>query len=165
MKIEKYISSDSFASPYFLSLYNDGKVIPVALAMNFSSEDFAASLATGLIRMASQEGPYYVHCTEGKDRTGFVMMLLEALTGATWQQIVDDYMLTYDNYYKINPQKDPEKYALILEKNLVVMMRTVIGDPEADPAKADLSAAAREYLKSAGMSDEQIDLLIERLTE
>ncbi|MCR4893900.1 MAG: hypothetical protein K5911_04080, partial [Eubacteriales bacterium] len=66
---------------------------------------------------------------------------------------------------KINPQKDPEKYALILEKNLVVMMRTVIGDPEADPAKADLAAAAREYLKSAGMSDEQIDLLIERLTE
>ncbi|MCR4894391.1 MAG: tyrosine-protein phosphatase, partial [Eubacteriales bacterium] len=146
VKIEKYISSDSFASPYFLSLYNDGKVIPVALAMNFSSEDFAASLAMGLIRMASLEGPYYVHCTEGKDRTGFVMMLLEALTGATWQEIVDDYMLTYDNYYKINPQKDPEKYALILEKNLVVMMRTVIGDPEADPAKADLAAAAREYL-------------------
>lgn len=165
VKIKKYISSDSFASPYFLSLYNDGKVIPVALAMNFSSEDFAASLATGLIRMASMEGPYYVHCTEGKDRTGFVMMLLEALTGATWQEIVDDYMLTYDNYYKINREKDPEKYALILEKNLVVMMRTVIGDPEADPSKADLSAAAREYLKTAGMSDEEIDLLIERLTE
>lgn len=165
VKIERYIASEDFECPYFLSLYDDGKVIPVALSMNFSSEDFALSLVNGLTRMARAQGPYYVHCTEGKDRTGFVMMLLEALTGATWQEIVDDYMVTFDNYYKINREKDPEKYDLNLEKNLVVMMRTVIGDPDADPAEADLATAAREFLLRSGMTQEDMDLLIEKLTK
>ena len=34
------------------------------------------------INMASHEGPYLIHCTEGKDRTGFVSALLECLIGA-----------------------------------------------------------------------------------
>ena len=165
MKIERYIASEGFDCPYFLSLYENGAVIPIALSMNFTSEDFGASLAEGLKEMSSKDGPYLVHCTEGKDRTGFVCMVLEALAGASWQEIVDDYMLTYANYYKITPQKDPEKYELILERNLVAMMKFVIGDPGADPATADLSQAARRYLTVAGMTDEQVDLLLRRLTE
>ncbi|MBO4360477.1 MAG: tyrosine-protein phosphatase, partial [Eubacteriaceae bacterium] len=142
-KIEKYIASDDFSSPCFLSLYNEGKVIPVALSMNFTSDSFAASLAEGLILMSQQEGPYYVHCTEGKDRTGFVCMLLEALAGASWQEIADDYMITYDNYYRISPENEREKYDLILEKNLLTMVRFLVGDPGADPASLDLSGYAR----------------------
>jgi len=52
--------------------------------------------------MASADGPYLVHCLEGKDRTGFVCIVLEALMSATYQEIVDDYMLTYNNYYHID---------------------------------------------------------------
>ena len=47
--------------------------------------------------MTGQEGPCYIHCTEGKDRTGFVCLLLEALCGANYGELRDDYMTTYAN--------------------------------------------------------------------
>ena len=163
LKIEKYMAAEDFSSPYFASLYEEGKVCPLALSMNYLSDDFAVKIADGFIAMAENEGPYLIHCTEGKDRTGFVCMLLEGLAGASYQQIVDDYMLTYDNYYKINKENDPAKYQVILEKNLDAMIKTVIGDSDADPKNSDLSFYARQYLLNAGMKDDQIDALLEKL--
>ena len=165
VKIEKYIAADDFDSPYFLELYESGNVIPLAMNMNFVSEDFTQKIAYGFAAMAEKEGPYLVHCTEGKDRTGFICMLLEALTGADYQEIVDDYMVTYDNYYKITEKSDKAKYDVILEKNLIAMLKTVVGDENADLKTADLSAAAKDYLRNAGMTDEQIEALVARLTK
>jgi len=47
----------------------------------------------------ANDGPYLIHCTEGKDRAGFVSAVLEALMGADLQEIVADYMKSYENYY------------------------------------------------------------------
>ena len=165
VKIERYIQADDFDSPYFLSLYEADHVIPLALNMNWLSEDFAAKIAQGFIAMSETEGPYLIHCTEGKDRTGFVCMLVEALAGAEYREIADDYMLTYANYYRITEASEPAKYRTILEKNLDAMLRYVIGDENADPAAVDLSAGARDYLRRAGMSDEQIDAFLARIVE
>ena len=164
VKLEKYIAADDFDSPYFLSLYEENNVMPLALNMNYTSEEFMVKVADGFIAMANNEGPYLIHCTEGKDRTGFVCMLLEALAGADYQAIADDYMLTYDNYYKINQVKDPSKYQTILEKNLDAMIKTVINDDGVDFKNTDLSIYARNYLNKAGMEDEQIDRLLEKLS-
>ncbi|MBO4839423.1 MAG: tyrosine-protein phosphatase [Lachnospiraceae bacterium] len=164
-KIEKYIFKDDFSSPYFLYLYQSGNVIPLALNMNFAAEEFTQKLTVGFTAMAEKDGPYLVHCTEGKDRTGFVCMLLEALCGASYQEIVEDYMLTYDKYYKITEIKDKAKYDVILDKNLNAMLYTVIGDKNVDLTKVDLAAGARNYLINAGMSEAQVDKLIDRLTK
>lgn len=37
--------------------------------------------------MMNSQGPVYIHCTEGKERTGFVCVLLEALAGASYDEI------------------------------------------------------------------------------
>ena len=163
-KIEKYMAKDDFNSPYFKSLYEAGNVIPLAMAMNFVADDFRVKIADGFTRMAEKEGPYLVHCTEGKDRTGFILMLLEALMGASYQEIVDDYMLTYDNYYKITEAKDKAKYDVILEKNLIAMMYTVAGTKDIDLKTADLVSCAKTYLKGCGMTEEAIDALTARLS-
>ena len=107
--------------------------------------------------MSENEGPYLIHCTEGKDRTGFVLMLIEALAGANYEEIKDDYMLTYDNYYKINENSDPEKYNVILHRNLDAMIKTVIGDESVDFTNCDLSKYAQDYLLSNGMSEEELN--------
>ena len=164
-KIEKYMSAGDFNSPYFKSLYEKGNVIPLAMSMNFTADDFKEKVVRGFSEMAEKEGPYLIHCTEGKDRTGFMCMLIEALAGASYREIVDDYMVTYDNYYEINEAKDKVKYDLILEKNLIAMMYTVAGDESIDLTKADLSLLARNYLKTLGMSEESMDLLVKRITE
>jgi protein tyrosine/serine phosphatase len=165
VKINRYMAADNFNSPYFQSLYDDGRVEAIALNMNYQSEEFAQKIVQGFNAMAVAEGPYLVHCTEGKDRTGFVCMLIEALAGASYSEIADDYMLTYDNYYKINETKDPERYRLILEQNLDAMVKYIVGDENVDIKTTDLSGYARKYLKRAEMSDAQIDAFLSRITE
>ena len=162
-KIEKYMAKDDFNSPYFKTLYEAGNVIPIALAMNFVADEFHQKIAAGFTEMIEKDGPYLIHCTEGKDRTGFVCMLLAALGGASYQEIVDDYMITYDNYYEITEAKDKAKYDVILEKNLIAMMKVVAGDESIDLKTADLSACAKAYLRKAGMTDGNIEKLIEKI--
>ena len=156
VKIERYINADDFSSPYFLSLYENGKVLPIGLNMNFYSEEFAAKTAKGFADLSKLETPYLIHCTEGKDRTGFVCMLVEMLAGSDYQAIVDDYMITYDNYYQITKEKDPARYDVILQRNLIAMMKYVTGADEEGLKTADLAAAAEKYLLNAGMSEEDL---------
>ncbi|MBQ6267319.1 MAG: tyrosine-protein phosphatase [Clostridia bacterium] len=158
-KLQGYLAAEDFISPYFRSLYESGNVIPLALNMNFGSAEFREKVAAGLIELTQHEGPYLVHCTEGKDRTGFVCVLLEALCGASYQEIVDDYMITYDNYYKITPTDDAERYDVIVENVLDPMVRSIVGEDAADLSAADLAGAAQRLLLDAGMTAAQIDAL------
>ncbi|MBQ9911449.1 MAG: hypothetical protein IJM49_00300, partial [Firmicutes bacterium] len=84
---------------------------------------------------------------------------------ASYDEIVEDYMLTYDNYYEITEEKDKAKYDIILDKNLIAMLYTVVGDSSVDLKTADLSAYAKDYLRSLGMTDLQIEAFIAKLTE
>ena len=83
-------------------------------------------------------------------------MILEALCGATYSEIVDDYMITYDNYYQITKEKDPARYDVILKRNLIAMMKYVTGADEDGLKTADLAAAAEKYLLNTGMSEEDL---------
>jgi protein tyrosine/serine phosphatase len=153
-KIEKYMAEPSYDSPYYRSLYEEGKVLPLGMTMNFEAADFRKKIVQGFREIIANDGPYLIHCTEGKDRTGFVCMLVEMLAGAPFEEIADDYMVTYDNYYKINETREPDKYRTIMEKNLVAMMNFVCGE---DAQKADLQAAAEKYLLDHGMSAEALN--------
>lgn len=169
-KIDGYIAQEDFNSPYFLSLYEKekfflsfaqgDKVEPVALNMNYTSKDFAKKMAAGLKHMANSDGPYLIHCLEGKDRTGFICIVLEALLGASYQEIVDDYMLTYDNYYEID--KNDKRYEVIKKRNVDSMLVFISGSD--NYANIDLIEPTRQYLKNMGeLEDKDIDLLIEKL--
>lgn len=162
-KIEKYMSADDFSSEYYAELYKAGNVLPIALNMNYGSEDFKEKIANGFTAMSEHDGPYLVHCTEGKDRTGFVCMLLEALAGASYEEIEQDYMLTYDNYYKINKDTDKEKYDVIVENVFLPMIRSMVGDESVDVASADLSGYAEKFLLDAGMNEEALNKLKDKI--
>ena len=81
--IESYIAADGFNSPYYQSLFEAGKVKALNLGVDFTAADFKSGLAEGLRFLSEHEGPYLVHCNEGKDRAGFASALLECLMGAT----------------------------------------------------------------------------------
>ncbi|MBR2808745.1 MAG: tyrosine-protein phosphatase [Erysipelotrichaceae bacterium] len=163
-RIMSHINKDNFDSPYFLSLYYNSQVYPMAMNTNYESMQLRQKIADGMRAMLNNDGPYLVHCTEGKDRTGFICMLIEALCGASYQEIVDDYMITYKNYYGITREKDEFKYVIIVNDVLHPMIRIVIGDENADVSTADLSLAARGFLIDCGMSDQEVSKLIEKLT-
>ena len=153
------ISAGEYNCPHFLSLYNQNKVVPLSMNMAYKSDGFSQKLAEGLTAAANNPGPYLVHCVEGKDRTGFVCMVIEALAGATYDEMVADYMITYDNYYGINLTSDPDKYQIIKEKNIDTMLRYVTGDNGVDIKTADYAQYCKAYLLKIGMTQSAIDAL------
>ena len=162
-EIESFLKEDAEAGvdvSHFEGLRSAGNVVAIDLNAAYRSEKYGQKLAAGLVELMQHDGPVYIHCTAGKDRTGFACMLLEALAGASYQQIVDDYMFTYDNYYHINAANDAKRFNIIKEQRLDSMLRHVAGaEKGADLSSADLAAGARNYLKAVGMTDGQIDQL------
>lgn len=149
---------------YFLRLRDAGCVVMLDLTASFPSDTFARSLAGGFAEMARHDGPYLVHCIEGKDRTGFAAVLLEALCGASYDEMLADYMETYDNYYGITWESDPGRFTAIAALNLDGMLRFLAdADDGVDLRAIDYAEPARAYLRRGGMPDTEIDALVERL--
>ena len=140
---------------YDKTYYSTTDYIPLDMGVNFDSDDFREKLAEGLRFFAGHKGPYAVHCTEGKDRAGTVAALLECLMGASYDEVVSDYMVTYYNYYGITP--DDERYETIVRENIEATLKTMY---KTDDLKgADLAAEAEEYCRETGLSDEEITAL------
>lgn len=162
--IKDYFNADDFNSPYYKDLYENGKVILSNINADFTSTSTKTQLVKGLEELSENETPYLIHCTEGKDRTGFVCILLEALAGASYEDIERDYMTTYSNYYGITKDNDSEKYDVLINELLIPMIRIIIGNDYTDVKTAELSKYARDYLIEAGMSEKTVDLLKERIS-
>ena len=142
---------EGFADTY----YSEQNIIYLCLGVDFAAEDFQAGLAEGFRYMIENEGPYLIHCTEGKDRAGFTHALLECFMGATYDEVVADYMLTYYNYYGVEPGS--EKYTAIAESNIIKSLKLAFGVE--DLTTADLSAEAEEYLLGIGLTADEVDAL------
>ena len=161
--IEKYIAADDFNSAYYKKLVDKKQVKLLNMDVDVAGKDFSKKLASGLKFMAGKKAPYMIHCTEGKDRAGFVSAVLEALMGAGMDEIVADYMTTYENYYKV--EKDSEQYKKIAESNIVNSMTEVVfGLPKgSDISKVNVAKATEKYLKKIGVSKKTIAKLKKNL--
>ena len=156
--IEGYMAAEGFDSPYYQSLYEAGKVKALNLGVDFTAADFKSGLAEGLRFFAENEGPYLVHCTEGKDRAGFVSALLECLMGATYDEVVADYMTTYVNYYHL--EEGSEQYEAVKNSNIVSILTNITGAAEGtDLTTVDLAAAAEDYMLDAGLTADEVTAL------
>ena len=151
--------------PYSLSLWKEGNVILCPLKADPTADDYNNRLIEALKKLPSHPAPYLVHCMEGKDRTGYVCALLEGLCGATYEEIVADYLVTYDNYYYINPAKDPVlcNTLVSLRLNTCLMFYANVSD-ESQLPNIDYAKAFSSYLLSHGMTQQQLDALVHTLT-
>jgi len=159
-QVEGFIAAEGFDSPYYLGLFEAGQVIPLGMGVDFFYDEANRDkLKEGLEFILDNDGPYLIHCTEGKDRVGFTAALLEALMGATIDEIKDDYMLTYVNYFHFEKgSADYEKFAEFAILPLMCLMAGV--DKGTDLSTIDLVEAAFEYLIGIGLEKDQIDELM-----
>ena len=147
-------------APYYSSLAADGSVITLDMAVDFFSPDFTSKLAEGLRFMISHDAPYLIHCNEGKDRAGMVAALLEALCGASMDEIIADYMESYENYYGV--EKGTEQYDMI-SSIITDFFMTMNGRPFPWDA---VGTVAENYARNAiGLTDDEISSLRTILTE
>jgi protein tyrosine/serine phosphatase len=140
---------------YSESYYATTDFLALNMEMSFFTEDFREKLARGLRFLGSHQGPYAVHCTEGKDRTGIVAALLECFMGANWEEVKSDYMKTFYNYFGITP--DEAAYQEIAEDNIATSLRRLFRTD--DLKNTDLARTAEEFFRSIGLSGEEIENL------
>ena len=164
--MKEYMSSSSFDSTYAKELYENNKMILLSMGSGYSSDVYKQKLVTGLKGVISNDGPYYIHCMEGKDRTGFVCTLIEALAGATYEEMKNDYMETYKNYYKITKEKTPTKYDAIVSLYFDSFMEELHKTNDVEILKkADYTSDAKRYLTEGGMSETEINNLIKLISK
>lgn len=160
-------------SYYPVKLYDEGNAVIMNLDSNFNRTP--SDLRKGLLALAESDGKVVINCYQGKDRTGMMCIVLEALTGSDYNEIKDDYMLSYINHYGI--EKDSEEYnvvcSILLDRNLYLLEHPEIVEfvgnfdwSVLDGHVFDVKKIVLNFLKEyAGMTDDEINTVIDRVSK
>ncbi len=170
-KIKKHFAKKDFASNYFKSLYESGKTICLHMNTNYREQKYHDRIVKAMVAMSKNEGPYYIHCIEGKNRTGFLLAVIEGLAGASYEEIVKDHMITFANYYGITEETDKEKYDILKARYIDSMLRYIAdndpwtGNGTIELKDLDWVNIMGRYLTKNGMSQEDIDNWYKNVTD
>ena len=163
--VAEFRAMDTWDSDYFDKLYEKGSVDVVGLGVNPASDEFHTGLSEAMYRMLGKEEPYLFFCTEGKDRTGYAATLLEALCGASYDELLADYMKTYECYYGMTQETAPDQCRAAIETSFDPIVRIMFEVQDNEDLKTvDYAERARLFLKKGGLTDAQIDEMIQKLT-
>lgn len=86
--------------------YSKQNIIFLNTNADVTSYNFGKSVLKAMRFIIKNKGPYFVHCMEGQDRTGAICAILSSLLGATKEELIYDFMKTYENFYKVKRGSD-----------------------------------------------------------
>ena len=152
---------EGFDSTY----YSTTSFIALNMPVDLASDEFRSKLAQGFRFIAQNPGTYLLHCTEGKDRAGFAAAILECLMGAGYDEVIDDYMASFYNYYGVT--KDDARYDSIVKSNIAKSLKTAFTftkkDKKRELSSLNLASYAKKYLKSIGLTNAEIKAIKKNL--
>jgi protein-tyrosine phosphatase len=128
-------------------------------------ERFRANIAAAVRAVAhAPEGAVVIHCAGGKDRTGLLSAFLLHLAGVADDEIAADYALSEE---RLRPRHEAWFAAAETDEELD-RLRRIAQTPAASMAGVFVELDRRyggvgAYLRSAGVSDEEIGLVGARL--
>ena len=100
-----------------------------------------------------------------------MLAVIEGLAGASYEDIVKDYMVTYENYYGITELKDKEKYDAYVKNRIDDILQYIA---DIDTSGGTVGLALNEidwvnvmgrYLIDNGMTMEDMDNLYKNLMD
>ena len=128
-----------------------------------------------MLALTESEGKTVICCHLGKDRTGFVCAMLQALTGSDYEDLKREYMLSY--VYLYNVEDGSEEYET-LGKMMFDRCFYLLGHPGIeeqaghfdwsviDDYEFDAKAITEKFLREqAKMTDAEMELLMERISK
>ena len=139
--------------------YSTQKFIGLKMNTKFMSKEFQNGVARGIKFMAMNEPPYLIHCDLGKDRAGLFSAVIECLMGASSDEVVDDFLVSFYNYFGI--ESHSRDYDYVAENEIRPFLAAMFGVK--DIAKVNLKDAAERYALKIGVSAEEIETLREKL--
>lgn len=143
---DRWIPIDNMATPLYLP----------ALLAEYPDRVVAAVRAVA----TAEPGCVVVHCSGGKDRTGLIVLVLLALAGAGTDEIIADYLLTFERM--------KERYAALgIRDQLIAVGERVARHGTTIEASLSSTIAALklpDYLLANGLSETDLAALRARLT-
>jgi protein tyrosine/serine phosphatase len=153
------ITKKAFYAPWYNTILKAGRVIALGMDFDHNSDNYRKKLKRGLRFIINTEGPWLIHCHAGVDRTGFVSMVLEAFMGATIDEIVNDYLLSFNSIF------DSDIYGEVNTNDSQVAMQllSAISGSESIDDK-NLQAITENYLRNViRLSADEVGLLRKKL--
>jgi hypothetical protein len=148
----------TFFAPWYDRLYKSGRVIALGMDFSITSERFKRKLKKGLQLIIQTEGPWLVHCHAGVDRTGFVCMVLESFMGAKLDEVVRDYLLSFNSIFTSSVYTSEKADAHVAVQILSVMSESQM------ITEQNLQGVAEIYLRTKiGLSAEEVEILRKKL--
>ena len=149
------INSKAFFAPWYNSLFKKDRVIALDMDFNVTGKSFKKKLKDGLKFIINTDGPWLIHCHAGVDRTGFVCMVLESFMGAKLDDVISDYLLSFNSIFessvyeaqKIDKQVAIQILSVMSEENHAVSLlekKAVTSSPITDQ---NLQQIAEIYLQ------------------
>ena len=149
------IKRKAFFAPWYNKLLQNNRVIALGMDFNQTNEKFQKKLKKGLQFIINTEGPWLIHCYAGVDRTGFVSIVLESLMGATLDEIINDYLKSFNSIYNSSIYGEVNKGDSLVVMQLLSAMGNYL--PVNDQ---NLQAIAENYLiKTIKLSAVEVELL------
>jgi len=164
---EKDIEVLSKLVPWYNTLHKNNNVIGLDIQFEFDFLDkfeydvFNYRLRQGFRFLISHSGPYLIHCNAGADRTGFVAAIIELLFGASLDEVIYDYLLSYGKEFA--DAKDKE-LNFITGRNIYGQINAVINGKINDSGNLQRNIETY-FLEKIGLTIEELEVLKNKLTQ
>ena len=153
------ITKKAFYAPWYNNLLKTDRVIALNMDFKHNSDNYRKKLKKGLRFIINTEGPWLIHCHAGVDRTGYVSMVLEAFMGATLDEIINDYLLSFNSIF------DSDIYGEVNTTDTQVAMQllSALSGSETINDK-NLQSITENYVRNiVGLSAKDLELLKNKL--
>jgi len=163
---ESGLETTADSVPWYRELLQKNNIIGLNIHFLFDFDDkneneiFKNKLKQGFVFLIAHNGPYLIHCNAGNDRTGFVAAIVEGLLGATIEEILYDYLLSYGKKFA------DEKTELNINTGKVILgqLNTIL-DGKINDKDNFQKNIEKYFLEEIGLSVKELDMLKEKLTK
>ena len=156
---------------YCIDLCKEGNYLAPGMGyLYFQQKDWTRQV---LESIKDNDGPYLVHCNVGRDRTGYIVLLLQALCGCSADEMQECEARAFVNLYGIEPGS--REYDTVVKctynRNLYLISEwesivklSDIDWKHVDVSKVDTKAAAYTYCTGyLGMDVSDVDAVVAKL--
>jgi len=147
--------------PWYKELLKSDNVIGLDIQYEFDFIDkfeyevFNYRLRQGFNFIETHKGPYLIHCNAGVDRTGFVAAIIGLLLGASIEEVIYDYLLSYGKEFA--DAKDAE-LNFITGQTIYGQINAIINRNIKD--KENIQSNIEKYfLNDIGLTIDQLNIL------
>lgn len=134
-------------------------------SIDIKNKDCNTMIIDRLRQLCQLSGRTYIY-SNTPDMTAYFCAIIEAIGGASYDEIVNDYMQTYANIFGITRETNPEEYEAIKTYHIDWFLHKFTKTPNNyDMHGCDFAYDAEMYLRANGLGNTEINQIKSRLTQ